>query len=396
MMHPVNHLPRAAGLFALLAFFTSVSASVSVGTKDNIQIGGFFSQGWIQSSGNNYPVEAKDGTFDFREMAVNVSTTVGSHLRVGAQGFAQTIGNYGDDEVLLDWAVVDYNFRQEIGLRVGRVKLPKGLYGEALDVDAVRPFVFLPMSLYNPVVRDFNSAFNGGMLYGSVELGRAGSVDYKAFYGEIPMKPKQGVADFFNTTSLYASAGVSTIGMDHTAGGHLLWTTPVNGLKLGGSYSELSELYAKGPFAFFPAASVNLTTDSYTYGTVFGEYVTGDWTLAAEYQRVRGTFDIINPFSASVARTGSTNWYVSAARRLNARFETGAYYSVQKDDYSSTGEHNYDTAISFRYDVNENVLIKAEYHWIDGTMNVFNTPRTPNAVIKDSSSFFAVKTTLSF
>ena len=57
----------------------------------------------------------------------------------------------------LDWAVADYNFRQEFGIRVGRVKYPKGLYGEALDLDVIRPFVFLPMSVYNPVLRDFSA-----------------------------------------------------------------------------------------------------------------------------------------------------------------------------------------------------------------------------------------------
>jgi hypothetical protein len=196
-----SFLTLRAGLFALLAFVGLNSrASISVGSKDSVQIGGFFSQGWLKSSGLNYPFEAKDGTFDFREMAVNVSTTVGTHLRLGAQGFAQRLGNYGDDKVILDWAVADYNFRPEFGVRAGRIKYPKGLYGEALDLDVVRPFVFLPMSVYNPIMRDYNSSFDGAMIYGTVALGRAGSLDYKAFYGDIPMGVDQGVADYSNST----------------------------------------------------------------------------------------------------------------------------------------------------------------------------------------------------
>jgi hypothetical protein len=191
---------------------------------------GSFSQGYIDTDGNNYPFAIDGGTADFREAAINVSTTVGARLRVGAQAFAQRLGNYGDDKVKLDWAVADYNVRQEFGVRVGRVKYPKGLYGEALDLDVIRPFVFLPAALYNPVVRDFNSSFNGGMVYGTINAGKGGSVDYKAFYGDIPMNPEQGVADFFNTTSLYAAPGVSESGHGQPPSAlHLVWNTPVNG-----------------------------------------------------------------------------------------------------------------------------------------------------------------------
>ena len=46
-------------------------------------------------------------------------------------------------------------------MRAGRVKMPRGLYNEALDVDAVRPFVLLPQSVYDNRLRDFNASFEG-------------------------------------------------------------------------------------------------------------------------------------------------------------------------------------------------------------------------------------------
>src|SRR5688572_19490856 len=142
-----------AGIFSI-----SASAAIPLGENSRVQIGGFIGQGYIKSDGNNYPFQDNQGTFDFREMAFNASTTVGSHLRLGGQLFAQRLGNYGQDQVKIDWMNADYNFRQEFGMRVGRVKYPKGLYGEALDVDVIRPFIFLPMSVYNPVMRDFSSS----------------------------------------------------------------------------------------------------------------------------------------------------------------------------------------------------------------------------------------------
>ena len=112
---------------------SSAQAAVNVG---DIQIGGFFSQGYMKSTHNNFPVDTKDGTADFREMGFNASTNVGSRLRLGGQLFAQTLGKYGDDKVILDWAIADYNFRPEFGVRVGRVKYPRNLQSDALDLDA--------------------------------------------------------------------------------------------------------------------------------------------------------------------------------------------------------------------------------------------------------------------
>lgn len=378
-----------------------VDAAVSVGSKGTVQVGGFFSQGWLSSYENNYPVEAKGGTWDFREMAINVNTTVGSHLRLGAQGFAQSLGNYGNDKVLLDWAVADYNFRPEFGVRVGRIKYPKGLYGEALDLDMVRPYVFLPMSLYNPVTRDFNASFNGAMIYGSIGGDRTGTFDYKVFYGDIPMNPTQGVADFFTTTGIYAPPGVLDLGMDHNAGAQLFWNTPVSGLRLGVSYSYLSEVYGNGNFAFYPLAPVKVVGDKFENMTFSAEYIKDNWTFAAEWERSGDTFTITSLGPVQKVDTGSDNWYVSAARRLNDKWEFGTYFSRMESRYPNPGASSAerkldDWAVSARFDLNEHVLFKLEYHYINGRMGLFNTTRTPNPVKSDESSFFAAKTTFSF
>lgn len=394
----MNRLLRLSGFLCALASANLLHAAVSIGNS-NVQIGGFFSQGYLKSSKNNYPFEAKDGTWDFREMAVNVSTTFGSHLRVGAQGFAQRLGNYGNDEVVLDWAVADYNFRPEIGVRVGRIKYPKGLYGEALDVDAIRPFIFLPSSLYSPVLRDFASSFDGAMVYGTLSAGQAGSVDYKIFYGDIAMNPDQGVADFFNDTGYFAG-GVRSLEVDHIKGAALDWSTPVQGLKLHLSYSQLSDAKGRGAFAPMPVLPllIGVTID---YTTVGLEYTYNDWTFAAEWQDQSGDSLVqALPVVNNADDYGSKNYYVSIARRLGEKWELGAYFSKSKnkdtDGAPDAANHLDDLAVSVRYNVNENVILKAEFHTIDGRYNVFNTTRTPNPTRADSMSFCAVKSTFIF
>ena len=388
----------AAGIIAIPAY-----AAIPLGENSRIQIGGFISQGFAKTDGNNYPFEDNQGTFDFREMAFNASTTFGSHLRVGGQIFAQRLGNYGEDQVKLDWANADYNFRQEFGVRVGRIKYPKGLYGEALDLDVVRPFIFLPISVYNPVMRDFSSSFDGAMVYGTLGLGaKGGSLDYKVFYGDIKMNKEQGVADFFNDSGLFDATGVQELGIDNVAGVSLDWSTPVSGLKVHASYSVLNNAYGNGQFFAMPVIPLSVKLDALGYTTFGVEYIRGDWTFAGEYQ-IQDSPIVIDASPAYLRNTsyGMRNGYISVARRFASKWEAGAYYSVSMDPYPDAdkpehSKHIYDTALSLRYDLNEHVTIKAEGHYVDGTFNMFNTAKTPNPNKDPHTLLFALKTTLSF
>jgi hypothetical protein len=382
---------------------SAVRASTEI-ASGQVAIGGFFSQGYLYSSNNNFPTADHGGTWDFREMAVNASTTLGAHTRVGAQLFAQRLGALGGDKMILDWAVLDYNFRQEFGVRVGRVKYPKGLYGEALDLDVVRPFVFLPTALYSPVLRDFAASFDGAMVYGTINAGRS-SFDYKAFYGDIPMSPEKGVAEFYNSAGLYSSVGATTLGMDHVAGGQLNWNTPISGLKFGTSYSFYKNLVTDGPFGAAPALNLHSNIGTFYWSTLSTEYTVRNWTFASEWQRTGGTLVIsAKPvLPASPSLVGWDAWYVSAARRLGQKFELGAYYSALRNRYpgsagSLPANRRTDKVVSLRYDQNEHLLFKFEVQFVDGLVQVFNTARIPNpaATRKDTTTVFAAKTTLSF
>jgi hypothetical protein len=388
-----------AGILAIPAF-----AAIPLGENSRVQIGGFFSQGYLYASDNNYPTVDKGGTWDFREMAFNASTTFGSHLRVGAQGFAQKLGSLGGDRVILDWAVADYNFNPAFGIRAGRVKYPKGLYGEALDLDVVRPFVFLPNAVYNPIMRDFSASFDGAMIYGSFNLGRS-SIDYKAFYGDIPMNPRMGVAEFYNNAGIYTASGVSAMAMDSVMGGQLSWSTPVSGLKFLYSYSSYRNLNTDGPFVAVPALNAHSNIARFSWNTVSAEYVRGDWSFAAEFQRSGGDFGYSVPpiVPLDVSSVGWDGWYVSGARRFLTKWEVGAYYGYLKNRYPSATaadftKHQADYCVAVRYDISEHVLVKVEGHYIDGTYQTFNTSRIPNpkATLSEDNTVFAVKTTFSF
>jgi hypothetical protein len=391
---------------ASAAFMSASLAASGAVTWKNIQFGGSFSQGYLESTENNYPVDTEDGTFEFREMAVNASTTVGTHLRLGAQVFAQTFGKYGDDKPILDWALVDYNFRPEIGVRLGRLKFPRSLYSDVLDVDVVRPFIFLPQSIYDSRLRDFQASFDGGMIYGSLNVGQS-SFDYKVFYGDIPMKTDSGVADFFNTSSLFANPpGVQNLGMDSVGGASLLWNTPVAGLRFGATYSVMSHLIASGPFIAMPALTSKIELEKMEYEGASVEYTNGPWTFAGEFLIGSGSTILTLPsFIAppTTSKYGTKSYYGSVSRRLGAKFEVGTYYTETWNTRPSatiplSDRSRRDWTFAVRYDVNDHLLFKLEVHAIDGTMDMFNVPgiSNPPGTLKDSMTLFAAKTTLSF
>lgn len=392
---------RAAARLAFVLVATSsvasiASAAVSVGSA---QVGGFFSQGYLTTSNDvNYPAETVDGTFEFREAALNASMPLGSKIRVGAQIFEQRLGDYGDDKIILDWASIDYNAAPEFGIRAGRVKLPRGLYNEALDVDLVRPFIFLPMGLYDPRLRDFNASFDGGMIYGSLEFGEAGSLDYKFFCGDMPVSVDEGsgVADFFRNSGLIEPTDAS---IDLTYGAWLFWNTSVSGLRFGLSYSVIDGLLASGPFTALPVAEVVVGVSKNERIILSAEYVTGDWTFAAEYGNESSPIEITVPMLGvnQEDEIDWSTWYISAARRIGEHVEVGAYYS-QFHSEGETIDQQDDLAASVRWDINEHVLVKVEAHFIDGQNRVFNTPSAPNPnrAANESFTLLAAKMTLSF
>jgi hypothetical protein len=387
------------GFAAAFCFGTSAHAVV---TWEGIEFGGFASQGYLKSSANDYLGKTSDGTFDFREYAVSASWAKGP-WRIGAQAFAQKLGEYGNDDIKLDWASVDYQAAQWFGIRAGRVKMPHGLYNEALDLDAVRPFVLLPQSVYDNRLRDFSSAFNGGMIYGNIGLKKAGSVDYKAFYGKMPLSIHSGASDYFNTDAPFPNLGIS---IKSAFGGMIFWNTPVNGLRLGYSFSEFKDFNTLR-FVPFRNANTYKTAPSFDRHLISMEYTWGDWVFATEGGKDCATYNAHYPDKAPYAYLFPKQryYYLSVSRRINSHVELGAYYSYSRFEQTAVGSpvvtptlKQGDFALSVRYDVSDHLLFKLEGHFMDGAGKVFDIPSYPQPVANRDNSWtmLAAKATYTF
>jgi hypothetical protein len=395
------------GLLPALALLGAAAAAVapalaSASWKD-IQFGGFISQGFLVNSGpNDYLGDTSDGTFDFREYAVNASFSTGQ-WRIGGQLFGQKLGAYGDDEIKLDWAAVDFQAAQWLGFRAGRVKMPRGLYNESLDLDAVRPYILLPQSVYDNRLRDFSASFNGAMIYGNIELKKAGSIDYRVFYGQMPLDIDSGASDFFNIDAPFPNLAID---LDSVRGCSLFWNTPVAGLRAGYSYTGFKDLTT---IRYVPFRNANSTKKTDLYGQhLFSlEYMKDDWIFAAELGWESVDYGVTYPnVPPSIFLYWKAHYRaLSVSRRINDWFELGAYYSFSDFQQLGVGTpvqmpltKQGDYALSARFDVNEHLIFKIEGHYMSGSGKIFDIPSHPQppATRDNSWALFAAKATILF
>lgn len=189
-----------------------------------VDIHAFVSQGFIKSTDNEYLAKSKRGSFEFTEVGVNLTRALG----VGVQLFTRDLGPIGNYRARFDWFELDYHFFDWLGLRAGRTKLPYGLYNETSDIDAARVPILLPQSVYPTANRDYLLAQTGVELYGYVSLGFMGALDYRLYGGTLYL-------DLADT----ASNRQASYEVPYLLGGRAVWTTPLQGLLVGGTVQVL-------------------------------------------------------------------------------------------------------------------------------------------------------------
>ncbi|HTU59291.1 MAG TPA: hypothetical protein VMF89_12670, partial [Polyangiales bacterium] len=199
--------------------------------SDGLQVHAFVSQGFALSTDNNYLTDTKNGTLNFTEAAINVRKTFGERLTIGMQLFSRKVDPNDTYIPVFDWFNVDYRLADWVGFRVGRVKIPFGLYNDSIDVDAARVPILLPGAVYPDDLRGLLFALTGAELYGNINLGAAGELEYRAYGGTF----------FMPRTGRPPNPAVSIVDtkVHYLIGGRLMWLTPLDGLQVGASFQQL-------------------------------------------------------------------------------------------------------------------------------------------------------------
>ncbi len=397
------------GLIFLLMFNVAVACVVAPvqaqDLEDNLHINGFVSQGYLNTSNNDYLVpRSVNGTAEFTEAAITFSANPMDRLRIGVQFMARNFGSQGNGQVQVDWAYGDYRLEDELGFRAGRVKLPYGFYNEGRDIDILRTSIFLPESVYNEKMRDLLLAYEGAGAYGSFNLGKGGELDYHLYGGTLNVTDStKGVWDRSirvgaeslavqlglendeanglapgSTEVVYQDVTNSEVTFPWIWGGSLVWNTPMDGFRIGSSFMNGRFNY-QGDLHFdvFEPAPVS---DRYSISGPIDETTNIDYIMIASAEYTKGDWIFASEFSGSkIGPTKTEGWYAMAGYRVSDLFSLASYYSVSYGDsddkigeqYTEVGLPDYyawlkDFTISTRFDLTTLWLLKFEYHFFDG------------------------------
>lgn len=381
---------------------------------DGVQLHGFISQGYLHTAGTDWFGDTSGhGTFEFDEAAVSVSAQPVDRLRLGVQVLARAMADSGDNKVEIDWAYADYRLRRQVGFKAGRFKMPYGLYNESRDIDFDHPSIFLPLCIYQPQLRDYMLAIQGGMVYGSLDAGAAGQLDYNLYGGGQRLDTEGDLATYLSHLGIGDS--FSSISIKEVVGTALTWRAPVEGLRfrLSGllvkNFDAMGRSEAQpvpGAPGVFADQDIHTHLPSFWNGVASVEYQRRALTISAEWLRSYarsiidvtahpytmvpmgpGTVRVDLPATTTNTELGShfEGMYLSVAYRVLDRLELSASNQLRLENDGDDRTW----AFAGRYDILDNWLVKAEWQLHHGSaLATEGMPQT--------WTLFAARTTVDF
>tara|TARA_R110001592_G_scaffold180190_1_gene422370 strand:+ start:599 stop:1819 length:1221 start_codon:yes stop_codon:yes gene_type:complete len=158
----------------LILITANASAEQSNDWIKQIQIHGFATQGLVFTTDNNFYGDSDHGSADFTELGINANMQISPKMRLAGQLLSRHAGNMDDGSLRLDYAILDINLiasaQGNLGLYLGRIKNPLGLYNETRDIGHTRASVFTQQAIYFDKVRDLTMSADGINLYGEYFL----------------------------------------------------------------------------------------------------------------------------------------------------------------------------------------------------------------------------------
>jgi len=387
-----------------------------------VQLHGFISQGFVWSKTHNFLFDDMDhGSFEFNELGVTISKKINDNLHLGIQLFSRDQGNIGNNDLVIDWAYADYHPIDSLGVRVGKIKMPLGLYNETRDIDILRTCIFLPQSAYLEYYRDVLGGIHGIGLYGNLPFDWGSDISYQIQTGTLKIDKNGGVTTLLNNEASIDSHPLMKIdshSINNCINGMMVFS-PYPGLRLASSFiktstkidgslhNDLSRIFAddyayaqlyykglidpntaqedrveKGTMAMFAGFPLEAEV-----GDVLAYMHSIEWNIdrllvMIEYYHYTYSIFIEIPGTLTLFNDDffTEGYYANVVYRFNDFVETGIYYSClfnngwdkSGDSFANIGENRYQTflkdlSLSVRFDINQNWTFKIEHHWMDGT-----------------------------
>ncbi len=370
---------RATLLSATLLWACAASAEEDFSWPDGMQLHGFLSQGYVETNGNRFFGPSDEGSWDMRDIGVNLSYRPQPNLLFAGQLLSRTAGEMYDGSVRVDYALVDFAplMRQDLraGLRLGRLKNPLGLYNDTRDVPFTRPSIFLPQSIYFDRVRNLELSTNGLGIYG----------DWQNGWGDFYLQLNLGTMDVDNNVEeayLFANWPGKLKTDDPWASCRLMYEYEGGRLRLAASGISGKLNYKPGRNDLLGPGLIDI--DFWVFSAQYNEE---SWSLTGEYMTSPAEWrNFENPAIGGVVSPAFANeptsegWYVQASFRPMPKWELLLRYDVSylnKDDRNGETAatnlgllaHNFyakDVTFGIRWDPTANIMLRAEYHRVEG------------------------------
>ncbi|QSA98668.1 hypothetical protein [Methylococcus sp. EFPC2] len=362
------------GLIALAGLWLSAAPALAFEwINGKVQLHGYLTQGAVYTTANNFYGDSHNQfSPDFREVGLNLSLQPFSRLRLAAQGMSRWAGKMDEGEPWLDFALADINLYNDenlrFGVRAGRVKNPFGFYTETRDVAFTRPGAILPQPIYFDRTRRFALSGDGVHLYSEVEV-PGGHLDIRFALTDLPTN------DDSTKAALTGVRGRGDLLQDRmTPGFRVLYETEDGRWRGGVSYFSLKQTYTPAADERIPRQTLSL--DPWILSL---QYAGEKLTLTTEYSQRYTQLDISGRPSI---RATAENWYVMGQYRFLPKWELMLRYDQAHSDMDDPYGHRYheltgapahtryaqDVVAGLRFDVTSSLMLRAEYHHVDGTV----------------------------
>jgi hypothetical protein len=340
---------------------------------DSLQIHGFASQSYLHTTGNDFFGHSTNmGSLDFTEMGINGSWRPIEHLQTSMQIVYRRAGKTDDQDVRIDFGFLDYSFLADpdktLGIRLGRVVNPYGLYSDTRDMPFTRPSILLPQGIYFDINRNLSFSSDGGQIYG----------EHRSRFGDFYLQVNGGYSRANDPDLKVSLAGDQPGNLDGRPSymARLMYEWDSGRVRLGVTGAE-------GNAKFNPeGAQPILRGGTFTFSPLIfsAQYNSEFWSLTGEYAIRKSEISGFGPALPDRAWTGES-YYIQGAYRFAEGWESYLRYDVvylDRDDpngtkyAATTGGPAYsqfakDITAGVRWDVTPSIMLRAEYHRIKGT-----------------------------
>jgi len=254
------------------------SPALALEVFEGFQVHGFLSQGYILTTNNNFfGSSERGGSLDFTEAGINASWTPLPRLQFAVQPLFRRAGAGHESDFELDFGLMDYAListtDRRLGIRLGRIKNPLGLYNDTRDVAFTRPSILLPESIYLDNLREQSVSADGVHVYGEL---RSRWGDFSLEFGSV--LPRVDDVDLELAIFLRDFPGRFKNELSYI--GRLTYQLDEGRYKLAASGAQVNSTYEP---KFRPPQDLQAGSDRFELLILSAQYNGERWSFTGEY-----------------------------------------------------------------------------------------------------------------